>query len=68
MKPKHSMRKQLTFFTGGILFMSTTLLVGLLFYNFHVSLSGFQIEINGKMVDYIFMDGLEQHLLFIGIF
>ena len=68
MKAKHSMRKQLTIFAGGILFMSTTLLVGLLFYNFYVSLSGFQIEINGKMVDFFFMDGLEQHLLFIGIF
>ena len=68
MKNKYSMRKQMTVFVGLILFISTTILVGLLFYNFYVSLSGFQIEINGEMVDFVFMDGLEKHLLFFGIF
>ena len=68
MKNKYSMRKQLTFFAGLMLFLSTTILVGLLFYNFYVSLSGFQIEIEGKLVDFTFVDGLEEHLLFIGIF
>ena len=68
MKQKHRLRTWLTISVGTILFISNTLIVFLLFYNFFQSLRGFQIEVAGEWVEYYFDDGFEQSLLLIGIF
>ena len=67
MKKKYSLRTWLTISVGTILFISNTLMVFLLFYNFFESLRGFQIEIGGELLEYYFDDGFEESLLVIGV-
>lgn len=67
MKNKPKIRIFITLIVGLILLISNSLLVILLLYNFDVALAGFQIPVNGVMVNYYFDDGLEGKLLVIGI-
>ena len=66
-KQKPSLQIRLTCYIGGILFVSNTLLVLLLLYNFGTALAGFEIPINGEQVLYHFDDHLEERLLLLGV-
>lgn len=64
---KVSVKRQLGFIIGAGMAISNTLLVLLLLYNVFVSMAGFNIEINGEIVNYHFTDGFEEKLLIVGI-
>ena len=67
MKEKPRLRVRLTLLVGTILLVSNALLVLLLLYNFSAALAGFLIPVNGEMIEYHFVDGLEAQLLVLGI-
>ena len=66
-KEKPCLRFFLTLRIGGILLIGNTLLVLLLLYNLQAAFAGFLIPVNGEMTAYYFDDGLEAHLLFLGV-
>lgn len=62
-----SVKRQLSFIIGAGIAISNMLLLSLLLYNVFVSMAGFNINIDGKVVNYHFTDRVEEKLLFIGI-
>ena len=66
-KKSISVKKQLSFIIGAGIAFSNTLLLMLLLYNVYVSMAGFNININGEMVNYHFTDGFEKKLLIAGV-
>ncbi|MGY3725607.1 Signal transduction histidine kinase [Granulicatella balaenopterae] len=67
MLKKYGLRIQLTVYAAVLLVTSNLLLLALLYYNFYVSLFGFDIRINGEVVNYYNIDGFESRLFYLGI-
>lgn len=62
-----SIKRRIAIIIGGGIAFSNLMLLALLLYNMLVAMSGFQIEINGKLENYYFVDGFEKKLLIAGV-